>query len=102
MLIHRLVFILHHGRNAMGNKYVTIDGNDIIVDGQIYTGTKGLWSLITGVTKRQIGEKVGQKITQDDILKYITLLSQTNVLHKDFDPKNPYPRWNASWKWKHF
>ena len=96
------IYFTLDGRTAMGNKYVTIDGNDIIVGGRIYTGTKGLWSLITGVTKRQIGEKVGQKFTRDDIHNYITLLSQTNVLHKDFEPKNPYPRSNASWKWKHF
>ena len=41
----------------MGGKLVQIDRDDNIhVDGEVYDGTSGLWRLITGVRKDQIGE----------------------------------------------
>ena len=50
----------------MGNKIVKIDGDNLIVGNQVYTGTKGLWTLITGVTKNQI-EDIGKKIKKADL-----------------------------------
>ena len=32
---------------------------------------------------------------------YVRMYSYISM-HKDFDPKNPNPRSNASWKWKHY
>ena len=37
---------MHGGRYKMGDKYVQVDGADLIVDGKRYIGTQGLWSLI--------------------------------------------------------
>ena len=31
----------------IGNKQIKIDGDDIIIDREVYDGTPGLWSLIT-------------------------------------------------------
>ena len=31
----------------IGSKPITISGDDIIIEGQVYDGTPGLWSLIT-------------------------------------------------------
>ena len=84
-----------NGRTAMGRKYVTIDGDDIIVDGDIYKGTEGLWALITGATKDQMGD-LGTTFTENDLLEYIRLVRQTSVLHQNFDPENNYPRSNSS------
>ena len=86
----------------MGNKVVRVDQyDDLHVDGQLYYGTRGLWALITGVTKDQIGI-VDQNYTYQDLLEYVKVMQQTNVLHRNFDPENPYRRENSSWKWKHF
>ena len=89
------------GGNAMGGKLVQIDRDDNIhVDGEVYDGTSGLWRLITGVRKDQIGE-YGVDYTEEDLLNYIKLVQQTNVLHRDFNPESPFPRSNKSWKWNH-
>ena len=59
----------------------------------IITGTKGLWTLITGVTKNQIGN-IDEKYNMADLYQYIKLLRQTSALHQNFDPEDPHPRSN--------
>ena len=82
-----------NGRLKMGNKFVTIIDNDIIIDGEVYPGTPGLWNLITD-PRPSTGE-----FTDDDVEVYINLVKDTNVLHRNFDPQNPYPRSSHSRKW---
>jgi len=93
------LYFSEDGHTKMGNKLVKIVGDNLIVDNEFYTGTKGLWTLITGVTKNQVGDIDG-KYKDADLYQYIKLLRQTNALHQDFDPENPHPRSNRSWKWK--
>ena len=83
------------GATAMGNRYVNIDGNNLIVAGKEYKGTEGLWNLITGTTKDEL-----TRYTKIEMTNYIDLLWTTSVLHRDFDPSNPHPRANGAWKWK--
>ena len=84
----------------MGNKIVKIVGDNLIVNNDVYTGTKGLWTLITGVTKNQIGN-INENFSEADLYQYIKLLKQTSALHQDYDPENTHPRSSRSWKWKH-
>ena len=96
------IYFTPDGTTKMGNKVVRIDRNDNIhVGNQTYEGTQGLWRLITGVTRDQIGD-VDHEYTNVDLLEYVDLIKQTSVLHKDFDPDNPHPRSNRSWKWRQF
>ena len=81
------------GKPAMGNKYVRLLGDNIVTDDKLYTGTRGLWELIAA-------KHPDSNYTEDDMVQYKSLLKATNVLHRDFNPHNPYPRSNASWKWK--
>ena len=74
----------------MGNKIVKIDGDNLVVGNEVSTGTKGLWTLITGVTTNQIGD-IGKNFKQADLYQYIKLISQMSVLHQNFDPENPHP-----------
>ena len=68
------------GRTAtMGDKVVTIQGDDIIVDNEVYHGTPGLWALITGTRQNQIRGNY----TQDEMSQYVKLLIQTHVLFQD-------------------
>ena len=83
------------GATAMGNKLVKIDGNDLIVAGKEYKGTEGLWNLITGTKEDQLMD-----YTKIEMENYVHLLWTTSVLHREFDPSNPSPRANGSWKWK--
>ena len=63
----------------MGNKIVKIDGDNLIVDNVVYTGTKGFWTLITGVTENQIGN-MDEEFSEADLRQYLELLQQTSVL----------------------
>ena len=74
-------------------KMLTIGFNNIIVDGEKFPGTTGLWELIMKA------EPDREKYEQKD-LEYGKLLIKTNALHHDFNPKNPHPRSSASPKWK--
>ena len=87
------------GDAYIGNKPVTIQGDDILIENEVYHGTEGLWRLITGVKERQIGV-IGRDFTDEDLLEYTKLVRQTSVLHRDFNPNNPRPRSSSSWKWK--
>ena len=58
----------------IGDKFVTFDGNDVIVGGNKYEGTPGFWSLI-------VSENPGpDDYTVDDLEKYRDLLIRTNAI----------------------
>ena len=75
-------------------KMLTIGFNNIIVDGEKFSGTTGLWELIMKA------EPDSEKYEQNDLKEYGKLLIKTNALHHDFNPKNPHPRSSTSTKWK--
>ena len=79
----------------LNGKYkLTIADNNIVVDDEKFTGTPGLWELIMA------DEPDPKLIEPSDFDSYKRLLLKTNVLHRNFDPKNPYPRASDSYKWK--
>ena len=79
-------------KNKENEKVLTIAYNNIVVDGEKFRGTPGLWELIM--------EERPRKVTKDDLEEYKDLLRKTNALHKDFNPKSSYPRSSRSDKWK--
>ena len=78
----------------IGNKFLKFKGNNIIIDDKEYTGTKGLWELIVS---KEPQEGI---YTEDDFIKYINLLVQTNTIHQKNDPDTPKPKSSSSEKWK--
>ena len=76
----------------IGSKSINFNGNDIIIDGDIYTGTPGLWELIVS--------KNPENYKPEDYDEYEKLLIQTNAINQGNDPKNPKPKSNKSYKWK--
>ena len=88
------------GRIMMGSKYVTIDGDDLIVENEVYEGTKDLWTLITD-NRKDLLSPAFMNNSGVSGLEYVKLLKQTNVLHHNFDPDNPHPRSSNSWKWNY-
>ena len=77
----------------IGNKQIKIAGDDIIIDGEVYDGTPGLWSLIT--------DKAPKQYTEDDLGRYKELLHETSAMHQHYDPRSRYPRASRSKKWTH-
>ena len=78
----------------LNSKYkLTIADDNIVVDDEKFVGTPGLWELIMADVPEP------KLIEPSDLDSYKRLLLKTNVLHRDFDPKNPYPRASTSYKW---
>ena len=71
--------------------------DDIIVKetGERFTGTSGLWGLITSKNP----DKNLIDWTKDDRNRYDRLMSITNALHKNYNPRRG-PRSSKSNKWK--
>ena len=79
------------GKVKENKKKITTSYNNIIVDDEKFRGTPGLWELIM--------ESNPNIYTTEDKHEYERLLIKANVLHRDFDPKNPHPRSSDGDKW---
>ena len=79
------------GLYYIGNKHATIVNNNIIIENEIFKGTPGLWELLMS--------KKPKYFFEDDYKNYTRLMLKTNALHRNYDPKNPYPRASDSDKW---
>ena len=84
-------------RYYIGNKRVNFKDDDIIIKetGERFVGTVGLWGLITSKDP----DKDLIDWTKDDRYKYDRLMSITNALHKDYNPRRG-PRSSGGNKWK--
>ena len=60
-------------------------------DGATLKGTPGIWELIM--------KKIPTNYTTEDFNNYGRLVIGTNILHRNYNPNNPYPRSNSSPKW---
>ena len=81
------------GLSYIGNKQIIIVNNNIIVDDRKFKGTRGLWELLMSKNPNTL------HVDDDDYNEYSKLMVKTNALHKDYNPKNPYPRSNRGNKW---
>ena len=79
------------GLYYIGNKQATIVNNNIIVDGEKFRGTPGLWELIMS--------KNPEDFTKEEYENYAKLMVKTNALYRNYDPNNPNPRSSKSDKW---
>ena len=80
------------GHHYIGDKHVIVHENNIIVDGEKFKGTPGLWELITS--------KKPKDYTDKDYDDYEDLLIMTDALHRNNVPSNPHPKGSGSNKWK--
>ena len=86
-------FGIHHenGMWMIGDKPVEFQGDDIVIDGEVYPGTLGFWSLVTA--------KNPKDYSSEDYERYKELLHETDVLYRNNDPQSSYPRTSRSKKW---
>ena len=82
-----------NNKPKIGSKYLKIKGDDIMIDDKTYPGTPGLWELIVSKEPQE------GKYTEDDYIKYINLLVQTNTIHQKNNPNSPKPKSSTSKKW---
>ena len=83
-----------NGEYKGNKKKITIAYNNIYVDDKKFTGTPGLWELIMEDRPNP------ENYDKEDLDNYEGLLFKTNALHKNFNPKNSYPRASKSYKWQ--
>ena len=82
------------GNFYIGNKPVVIINDNIMVDGEEYKGTPGLWELIM---PKNPDDNI---YTRNDYDNYTRLMLKTNALHHGNDPENKHPKSSKSYKWK--
>ena len=81
------------GTWKIGNKEMETDGNDLIIGGVKYEGTRGLWELIVS------NEPSEQNYNDEDFRTYSEIMISTNAIRRDNDPTNPRPKSSKGWKW---
>ena len=69
------------GSFKIGSELILIKDDDIIINGDEYKGTPGLWKLITSKNIPDISE-----YTPDDLHSYIEIMSRTNTIREEYDP----------------
>ena len=79
------------GNFKIGNKKITIEKDNIIIDAITFVGTPGLWELIT--------LKNPEKYTEEDLSEYQRLVILTNTAYRNNDPTQNYPKQSKSKKW---
>ena len=67
------------------------DGNDLIIGGVKYEGTRGLWEFIVS------NEPSEENNDDEDFRTYSEIMISTNAIRRDNDPTNPRPKSSKSW-----
>ena len=80
------------GNFKIGDKLITIEDNDIIINDITFVGTPGLWELIT--------LKNPEKYTKEDLTNYQRLVILTNTAYRNNNPTQNYPKQSKGIKWK--
>ena len=82
------------GKFKIGDKFITIEDNDIKVDDIIFEGTKGFWELVTSKNPNP------ENYTEEDLSKYQRLVILTNTAYRNNNPTQNYPKQSKGNKWK--
>ena len=82
------------GKFKIGNKFITIEDNDIKVDDIIFEGTKGFWELVTSKNPKP------ENYNDEDLSKYQQLVILTNTAYQNNNPNQNKPKSSVSKKWK--
>ena len=77
----------------IGNKAIRVEGNDFLIQGERYRGTKGLWELIVK------DEPSEENYDENDYQTYSTILKETSAMRRNNDPNETHPKASRSWKW---
>ena len=82
------------GKFKIGDKFITIEDNNIKVEDKIFVGTPGFWELITSKNPNP------EYYTEEDLSKYQQLVILTNTAYRNNNQTQNYPKSSGSSKWK--
>ena len=80
------------GKFKIGDKFITIEDNNIKVEDKIFVGTPGFWELVTS--------KNPENYTNEDLSDYKRLVILTNTAYRNNNPNQNYPKQSKGDKWK--
>ena len=80
------------GKFKIGDKFITIENNNIKINNITFKGTPGFWELVTS--------KDPKEYTDDDLEDYQKLIILTNTAYRNNNPTQNYPKSGNSNKWK--
>ena len=80
------------GKFKIGDKFTTIEDNNIKIGDIPFKGTPGFWELVTS--------KDPKEFTDDDLENYQKLVILTNTAYRNNNPNQNYPKSGNSNKWK--
>ena len=81
------------GKFKIGDKFITIEDNNIKVDDITFEGTKGFWELVTSKNPNP------ENYTDEDLNKYQRLVILTNTAYQNNNPNQNKPKSSKSKKW---
>ena len=81
------------GKFKIGDKFITIEDNNIKVDDITFEGTKGFWELVTSKNPNP------ENYTNEDLSKYQRLVILTNAAYRNNNPNQNYPKQSKGNKW---
>ena len=86
-----------NGDHYIGDTHVIIKDDDIIIKetGERFTGTHGLWKLITSKNPN-LSKMKWDKLDEEN---YVRLMEKTYVLHQGNNPNNPHAKSSGGKKW---
>ena len=86
-----------NGDHYIGDTHVIIKDDDIIIKetGERFTGTHGLWRLITSKNPN-LNKMKWDKLDEEN---YVRLMEKTYVLHQGNNPNNPHAKSSGGKKW---
>ena len=83
-----------NGKFKIGDKFITIEDNNIKVEDKIFMGTPGFWELITSKNPNP------DYYTEEDLSKYQQLVILSNTAYRNNNPTQNYPKQSKGNKWK--
>ena len=84
-----------NGSFYIGSEPVRIRDNNIFIDDTEYTGTSGLWKLITSKENPNKSE-----YTPEDLVNYSYIMMKTNTIHNNYNPRAGYRKGEGTKKYK--
>ena len=78
------------GLYYIGNKQATIDDNNVMIDDEIFKGTRILWELFMS---KNVDDNI---FTRKDYEKYAKMMLKTNVLYHNNFLEGLYPKSSRS------
>ena len=82
------------GKFKIGDKFITIEKDNIKIEDKIFEGTPGFWELVTSKNPNP------EYYTEEDLSKYQQLVILTNAAYRNNNPNQNYPKQSKGNKWK--